>query len=979
MPQDLTLNEIRANALAFSTEWKGETSESAEKQSFWNDFFSVFGIHRRRYAAYEVPVKLGDGHHGRIDVFWPGVLLIEHKAAGGDLTAAFKQAVNYFDGIEEQDLPKYVIVSDFARFKVYNLDDKTEKEFPLSKFHLEIGVFGFLTGHSYRPYDETPEVNVKAARHMAALYEALLKNGYTGHPLAVLLVRLMFCLFADKTGIWQLNLFRDIIERKTRKDGSDVGARLTDIFSVLDTPKERRQKNLDPDLAELEYVNGHLFHERFDSPAFDAAARKTLLTCLAFNWSAVSPAIFGAMFQRVMEEDAGKRRQIGAHYTSEKNILKALRPLLIDDLRSQFAKAKTEKALESLLERISKIVVLDPACGCGNFLIVAYRELRQLEIDIHRRLRDLRKRANQPLLSVAFMQGLNVDAMCGIEIEEFPCRVAETALYLIDHLMNMRASEEFGENYVRLPLNKAPHIIRGNALRLDWSIAAQAQRIACIVGNPPFVGKKARSAEQSADMDVVFGDWEGHGELDYVSAWYVKALQFLRGTTVPVAFVSTNSLTQGEQVSIFWPRMIRDGMNIHFAHRTFRWDNDAPGEASVYCVIIGWSLTEPMHRFLFDYETPKSEPMQKVVKQINPYLVDFENVFVTARRKPLCKAPPITFGSMPNDGGNLLFDRNEMRALSKIEPAAKPFIRPFISCKEFIHGVPRYCLWLQDAGPSAIRNLPSVRARVEKVREYRQASSRATTRQLADSPWLFGEIRQPEESYIVVPRHSSEDRRFIPMGFASPTSIIGDSCAVVRSNDLYVLGVLQSSMHMAWVRQVCGRIKSDFRYSNEIVYNNFPWPATATERQIKAVRTATRVLLDARAGQGRQSLADLYDAVVMPKELRKAHKALDKSVDACYGRRKFDTDLSRVKYLFERYAAILAAGQKPLLPKPVARKRRRTRLISRDVKKISLNQSASTGFIETTEDAFDLNLARSALSEPGSSIPLQELKRQLGL
>ena len=430
MAQSLTLNEIRARALAFSKEWKGEKSEAAEKQSFWNEFFNIFGIHRRRVASFEVNVDMLNGVRGKIDLFWPGLLLVEHKSAGKDLVTAFRQATDYFDGLDDDNLPKYVIVSDFARIKLYNLDDNTEVEFPLAKLHQNISAFGFLTGHTFKTFEEAPEVNVEAAQHMADLHDALKTNGYTDHPLAVLMVRLMFCMFADHTGIFPRQLFRDIIESKTDKSGVDVGPMIQQVFSVLDTPPEARQKNLDEDLASFRHVNGLLFKDRFDPPAFDAAVRKTLLKCLAFNWSAVSPAIFGSMFQMVMEEEKGKRRKIGAHYTSEKNILKCLRTALIDPLRAEFAKATTEGALKKLLARIAGMALLDPACGCGNFLVIAYRELRQIEIDIYRNLQQTRKRTDERLLSVEFMQGLNVDRMYGIEVEEFPCRVAETCALL---------------------------------------------------------------------------------------------------------------------------------------------------------------------------------------------------------------------------------------------------------------------------------------------------------------------------------------------------------------------------------------------------------------------------------------------------------------------------------------------------------------------------------------------------------------------
>lgn len=920
MPDYLPLSEIRARAVAFSKEWKGETSESAEKQTFWNEFFNIFGFRRRRVATFEEPVKLLGSHRGKIDLFWPGVLLVEHKSAGEDLAAAFRQAANYFEGIAEEDLPQYVMVSDFARFRLYNLDGKAEPvEFPLEKLHLHVGDFAFLTGHKFRPYEDAPKVNVKAAEHMAALHDALRRNRYGGESLAAFLVRLMFCLFADHTGLFPRSQFRDIIERKTRPDGSDVGSRIAQVFAVLDQPDDRRQRNLDEDLAALPYVNGHLFEARYDPPEFDGDARKWLLQCCSYDWSEVSPAIFGAMFQKVMDEDAGKRRSFGAHYTSEKNILKALRPLVLDGLQAELDKAATAPALRAFLKRVAEIAVLDPACGCGNFLVVAYRELRGLELAAYRKL----ARLDQTPLSIVMVRRIEVDAMYGIEIDPFACRVAETALYLVDHQMNLQASEEFGENYIRLPLNKAPHITPGNALRMDWATVVPAERLTCVVSNPPFIGKAFRTADQSADMDEVFVHWHKHGELDYVAAWYAKSVAYVRNTDVPVAFVSTNSITQGEQVGVLWPRLMEGGAHIFFAHRTFRWDNDAPGQAHVYCVIIGWRLMEPARCRLFDYETPKSEAMEREARRINAYLVDAPDVFVMPRRTPLCAVPRIAFGNMPNDGGHLLLDRKERDELLRTCPAAERYIRRIYGSVEFIHDIERYCLWLVEAKPNELREMPAVMERVRGVREHREKSTRPATRELAVRPTLFGEIRQPRTNYLLIPSVSSENRRYTPMGFMPPDVIASNLALMVADADLFHFGVLSSTMHMAWVRHVCGRLKSDFRYSNEIVYNNFPWPGEVAERQRQAVVSAAQGLLDVRAGQRGQSLADLYDVDVMPTALLNIHRQLDRAVDLCYRLQPFESDLARVRLLFERYLALTQAAQESLpLPNPRTPRRR---------------------------------------------------------
>lgn len=928
MAASLSLNEIRSRALAFAREWSEERRESAEKQTFWNQFFDVFGIPRRRVATFEQHVRLLGGGRGSVDLFWPGMLLVEHKSRGEDLDAAFKQATDYFAGIDEKDLPRAVIVSDFARFRVYDLERRGEPvEFPLEKLHQNIAPLAFLSGFTFRSFDDAPEVNARAARLMARLHESLAANGYTGHPLAVLLVRLMFCFFADKTGIFPPNLFRDYMERMIELNHRNVGVFLMELFEVLNTPRERRQRDLVADLAEFEYVNGHLFEESIPIPAFGPVSKRVLQECMAFDWSAVSPAIFGAMFQGVMDEEPGRRREIGAHYTSEKNILKAINPLLVDGLRAEFKAATNERALRALLKKLAGIKVLDPACGCGNFLVIAYRELRQLEIEGHERLQEVLRRTDQKYLGVTFAQGIDVDAMHGIEIEEFPCRVAETALYLVDHQMNNRASEVFGENFRRLPLSKQPRIVRANALRIDWNKAAPAAELTCIVGNPPFVGKKTRNAEQQQDMSVVFEGWGKGGELDYVTAWYVKALRHIKGTDVPVTFVSTNSIAQGEQVGIFWPRFLREGARIQFAHRTFRWSNDAPGQASVYCVIVGWRLAAPAQALLYEYDSPESQPQARAVDRINPYLVDAADVFVEARRKPLCAAPTASNGSMPNDDGNLLFADVEYRELIKRAPAAKRLFRPINSSHQFLHGERRWCLWLLEAKPSDTQAIPEVRERIARVRRFRQASRRPATRELADTPNLFGEVRQPTGPYVLIPRHSSELRHYIPMAILPPRQIVSDSCVWVDSSDPYHFGVLQSTMHMAWTRHVCGRLESRYRYSVEIVYNNFPWPPTPTAARIEAVRTAAQAVLDARSAYKGQSLAELYDPDLMPTPLRKAHAALDRAVDACYGLRDVRTELDRVRFLFDRYEKLVANGQLTLPiaePETSGKRRRKT-------------------------------------------------------
>jgi len=907
----ISWNEIRSRALEFSREWAEESSEDAEGKSFCDDFFNVFGITRRRVASFEKKVKKIDGKDGYIDLLWKGILLIEQKSRGKDLDRAYAQATDYFPGLKERDLPRYILVSDFARFRLYDLETEQIANFLLRDLHKHIRRFAFIAG--YLPHEIHPQdpANIKAAERMGRLYDRLRESGYKGHPLQVYLVRLLFCLFAEDTGIFEKQQFREFIERKTAEDGSDLGDRLATLFHVLNTSGDGRLTTLDEDLAAFPYVNGRLFEESIPPAAFDTAMRQALLDCCGLDWSRISPAIFGSLFQSVM--DPAARRNLGAHYTREENILKLIRPLFLDALRAEFERVKrNRRQLEEFHRKLSSLRFLDPACGCGNFLVITYRELRLLEIDI---LRELYKGRETGFLNISDIVWLDVDRFYGIEIEEFPAQIAQVALWMTDHQMNLRISEEFGSYYHRLPLRTSPTIVygpeKGNALRIDWSTVIDSKALSFILGNPPFVGKQHQNAGQKADMEAVFEGAQGTGVLDYVSAWYVRAAQFMVGNPrIEAAFVSTNSICQGEQAVVLWRElMLRHNVHIHFAHRPFRWSSEARGKAAVHCVIVGFGLEEAGEKTLFDYETPESDPHALVVRQINPYLVDAPDVFLDNRRKPLCPVPEIVFGNMPNDGGHLLLTNEEKRVLIEREPRAERWIRPFLGADEFINGIPRWCLWLKGIAPEELRSLPEVAARVGKVKAYRLESKRETTRKLATVPGLFGEIRQPETPYILIPAHSSERRFFIPIGFMSPTVIAGNANLCISDATPYHFGVLMSLMHMAWVRHVCGRLESRYRYSNSLVYNNFPWPEP-TEAQKRKIEEGSQGVLDARDAHPGATLADLYDPVTIPPDLVQAHRILDAAVDAAYGRRTFPTEAERVAFLFERYRMITA----PLAP-----------------------------------------------------------------
>lgn len=900
----LSWNEIRDRALNFSSNWKKAKRERSEAQTFWNEFFDVFGIDRKRLASFEFPVKKLNQNLGFIDLFWKGTLLVEHKSRGESLDKAYNQALDYFCGLKDHELPKYVLVSDFESLRLYNLETAGQFiDVKLTELHKKVKVFGFIAGYSSHIPNEQDPANIKAAELMGKLHDQLFSNGYRGHDLEVLLVRILFCLFAEDTGIFNKDAFRDLIFFQTKEDGTDLGPLLEMIFQTLDLDESKRQKALDENISALPYVNGNLFSERISIASFDKKMREIILHCSSLDWSRISPAIFGSMFQSVMDENA--RRAFGAHYTSEENILKLIRPLFLDTLRSEFqsiVQRKQANVREKLLiefqEKLSKLKFLDPACGCGNFLAITYREIRQLELETLRQL----KLDGHGILNLHEMGVLKVDVdqFYGIEIDEWPARIAEVSLWLVDHQMNLRVSEEFGQYIARLPLKKAPKIVVGNALRTDWTKLVSPRELSFIIGNPPFVGAMNMTPDQRSDLEYVFGEnAEGTGEIDYVGAWFKKSALFANNTTIKAAFVATNSITQGQQVGLIWENILNK-YKIQFAHRTFKWSNEARANASVFCVIIGIGQQEPQNPVIFNYNKLDGPPQARPASKINPYLLDASNIFLKNRSKPICNVPPMKFGSMPRDGGNLVLSEEEKKRFEKSEPITKNFIKPYIGAYEFINNKERYCLWLHGIQPSLIRQSKLTLERIERVREFRSNSKAAGTRKFASVPSLFCQIAQPNSDYIIVPKTSSERRRYIPIGFQNKNTIASDLVFLIPAGTLYEFGILESEMHMCWVRTTCGRLKSDYRYSKDIVYNNFPWP-NPSQVQKNKVMTAAKKVLEARQNHTDSSLADLYDPSVMPQDLLKAHQELDKAVDHCYKRSEFKTDSERMEYLFALY------------------------------------------------------------------------------
>ncbi len=942
----LSWNEIKDRALHFSKEWADTSNEEADAKPFLVEFFNVFGISSKRVSTFEHRVKKLDEKDGYIDLLWKGTILIEMKSRGKNLDKAYQQAKDYLHGLKQHELPKYILVSDFETFKLYDLEEEKTIEFKLNDLVNNVQHFSYILGYQKKVYKEQDPANIKAAELMGKLHDRLEDIGYTGHPLEVYLVRILFCLFAEDTTIFNKQQFQDFIEQRTNEDGSDLASKIQELFQVLNTAKENRFKNLDEQLAEFPYVNGKLFEEILPMASFDSKMRTALLECCYIDWSKISPAIFGSMFQSVMNPK--ERRNLGAHYTSETNILKLIKPLFLDELWKEFESIKDNKnKLPEFHKKLSTLKFLDPACGCGNFLVITYRELRLLELEV---LRSSHK-SGQGVLDVRDIMLLDVDMMCGIEYEEFPARIAEVAMWLIDHQMNMQISNEFGQYFVRLPLKKAAKIVNGNALQIDWGtlkhkntafvyadelnykevneptetygtlnvITKSVSKVDennefptskktdkikydYIIGNPPFIGKKEQKPEQKADMEKVFANAKGTGVLDYVTAWYIKAAQYIQNTKIKVAFVSTNSICQGEQVGLLWSIMFNKyNIKIHFAHRTFSWRNEAKGNAAVHCVIVGFANYDTDNKSIYEYEDIKGEPHEIKVKNINPFLVEGKDITVENRKSPLCKVPEMNYGSMPIDEGNLILTDEEKEEAVKNEPQISLAIKKYTGGDEFINNKKRWCLWLQNIEPAILKNSKFIIDRIEKTKKFRLSSNREATKKLAEKPMLFGEIRQPNSKYIIIPKVSSENRKYIPIGILEPTTITSGSALIIPNASLYIFGIMASSMQMVWMKATCGRMKSDFQYSASIVYNNFPFPVNPNEKQIKTIEAAAQNIFDARAGFPNSSLADLYNPLTMPPALTKAHNELDKAVDLAYRPQAFTSEAKRMEFLFELY------------------------------------------------------------------------------
>jgi len=917
----LSLNEIRARLALFTEKWKDASDEDADGKSFWDDLFTSYGTMRRQVAKFEVPVTKLDGNKGFIDLLWKGKVIVEHKSRGKDLGAAKGQAVDYMERLKPAERPRFLVTCDFARFQVFDLHSGHEEHFKLEELPAKAEAMGFLGGYEpKRPSIEAP-VNIEAVERLGQLYDAMKEGGYPDHDLQAFLVRVLFCLFSEDTGVFEPDAFTDIIVGRTAEDGADLGIKLAQIFETLDAVKGKRQKALDEAIAGLPYVNGKLFAGRLSLAATDAKMRQALIGCTDFDWSKISPAIFGSLFQGVM--DSAERRAVGAHYTSEENILKVIRPLFLDALRAEFAAIKNgpkygrEQKLEAFHTKLSKLKFLDPACGCGNFLIITYREIRRIEIELLKELHP----TGQQIIDISILSKIDVDQFYGIEIDEFPSQIARVALWLMDHVMNVELGYALGQAFTRLPLTKSANIVNGNALRIDWREVISPEECSYIFGNPPFIGHQWRTAEQMEDMASIWGTAGRFGRLDYVTCWYKKAAEFIHDNShIQCAFVSTNSITQGEQVGILWAPLFEHGIKILFAHRTFPWISEARGMAHVHVVIIGFGLNNQPKKNIFDYDNVPSGQNPTCIEyaNISPYLIGGPDLILPSRTEPRPGMPVMKKGSQPTDGGGLILSGEEKELLLSQDPEAGKWLRSFVGGEELINGGDRWCLWLKGVSPAELRKHPRILERISKVREARLKSPTRSVREFSEYPTLFTQDRQPDQPYLAIPEVSSESRKYIPICFLTPEVVGSNKLQIIIGGGMWHFGVLSSSIHMAWVKVVGGRLKSDYSYS-PAVYNNFPWPDTANASQVKAVEEAAKAVLDARAKYPECSLADLYDPSSTPPELVKAHAALDTAVEKCYRPAPFRDDRERVEFLFQLYERITA----PLAPSEQPKKKRK--------------------------------------------------------
>lgn len=914
-----TEKQQRQAAIEFAKRWHGRGYEKGESQRYWLDLLgNVYGVpNPTEWVEFEDKVQLDSTSF--IDVMIPAThVMIEQKSLGKDLRkpirqsdgtmlTPFQQAQRYSAALPYSQRPRWIVTCNFAEIDVYDMENPNSEPQHIALVNLGDDYYRlqFLVDTGSVHINKEMEVSMQAGEIVGRMYDALIKEYDLSDPrsmryLNILCVRLVFCLYAEDAGIFgRHDMFHDYLDQYEAADMRDA---LLRVFDTLNTPVERRSKYLRPDLAAFPYTNGGLFAEQIDVPPFTEEMRHVLLqhASLDFDWSQISPTIFGGVFESTL--NAVTRRSGGMHYTSIENIHKVIDPLFLDGLKRKLADITDEpvfkrrlKALHEFQDQLASLVFLDPACGSGNFLTETYLSLRRLENQVIKLIYNM-----EPLDAFVNPIKVSINQFYGIEINDFAVTVATTALWISESQMMAETESIIHHDIDFLPLHSYANIHEGNALHMDWRHVCPHPDY--IIGNPPFVGARLMSPEQKDDMLYVFGkDWKNLGNIDYVGAWYKRSAELMKGTSIQTALVSTNSISQGEQVANLWAPLMRDGLKINFAHCTFRWDSEASLKAHVHVVIVGFSYVDNHNKFIFDNgQTIKAA-------HINPYLVDAPDTFIYSRSKALCNVPAIGIGNKPIDGGNYLFKKEEMDEFIKKEPKSASYFHLWYGSEEFIHQKPRYCLWLGDCSPKEINEMPLCKKRVENVRLLRLASKSAGTRRLADRPTRFHVENMPNGDSIIIPSVSSEKRRYVPMGFIHKGTFASNLVLLVPNATPYHFGILESNVHMAWMRVVCGRLEMRYRYSKDVVYNNFPWPSPTAE-QAEKIATTAQGILDARSHYPDSSLADLYNPNLMPYDLLEAHRANDRAVMAAYGFATRMTETECVSRLFDLYSAMAHMG-----------------------------------------------------------------------
>ena len=892
------------SARDFAVKYASAKGEKQLGQSFWRDFFlSVAGVSDLLVEGieFEYPVRSVKGNINFIDCLWPGVVLIEHKSAGKNLDAAEQQAREYLEALTPLMRPPTIIVSDFQAIRVVEVIRGTSYEFPLSELPDNVHriravvAFGGLNAAAPRV-----EADKKAVKLMGDLFKEFESAGYSGHELSVFLIRILFLNFGDDTGMWKYipeGLYGSYI-KNTYPDGSGLGGRLQELFQVLNTSADKRPKTLPTALVDFPYVNGGLFAEQLPVFSFTAPMREALIASTVYDWSNISPAIFGAMFQTVKDKE--DRRESGEFYTSEKAIMRVISPLFLDGLNDRLHKSwDSVSSLKKLWADIGKMNFLDPASGSGNFLLVAYKKLRELELKLIARLRELEGKDTQIALDGSIGLQVHLGQFHAIEYDEWSSQIAFVAMFLADHQANKQMEEILGASPNRFPITESAVVKQGNALRISWDNVCPMDENTVIMGNPPFNGYSLMTKEQREDTAAVWDGVHGSGVLDYVLNWFLIAAKWSEASGARAAFVATSSISQGEQPAVLWSKLFSIGMGIDFAYRSFWWDNGA----AVHCVIIGFSSLPKQKRIpLWSFPDVKDEPVLEMVASINPYLIAGSNIVVSSRSRPLVPGVQIMEkGSIPTDDGYLSsISAEEAERIRQQDPIAAKYLRRLIGARELLNNTERYCLWLADVEPSEIRKSPEIYSRISSVRDFRLSSKKSKTREDANRANEFQEIRQPRTNYIAIPLHTSEDREYVPMGFMPSEVVANNALSVIADGSLRTFGMLMSRSFNVWNKTVSGRLESRTRISGTITYNNFPFPETTTE-QDELIEQAARLVLDAREKYPSSSLADLYDPMTMPVELRKAHQHLDKFTLAAFALKSSATDEEILRELFRLY------------------------------------------------------------------------------